>query len=58
MNADNNEWLAQVRRSIDNAKCAITSNSRLSEFDLADMASQLESIAKRCRAMVQETPSG
>lgn len=53
MSPDAREWCAQVERRVDAAKTAVTSNARLPDSELAEIASQLETIKKRCRALVE-----
>ena len=52
MNADAAEWYDQVERRIDAAKIAVTSNARLPDSELAEIASQLESAKKSCRRLL------
>lgn len=58
MSPDDTAWLKQVEQRIDAAKCAVTSNGRLSETELAKLASDLETIKKRARALLQEGERG
>lgn len=50
---DNEAWLSQLRRHIDAAKCCAESNHRLATTDLVALASDLESIYKRARALLE-----
>lgn len=52
--ADTREWVQCVRRAADHLKTAITSNGRLPDTDLAALASDAESLFKRCRKLVEE----
>lgn len=49
---DDQEWVRQVSRRIDEAKCSLTSNSRLPDMALAKLASDLEGIKKAARALL------
>lgn len=51
--ADDRAWLDQVRRHIDACKTSVTSNGRLDNAKLTDIASRLESIFKECRTMLE-----
>lgn len=54
MSPDNASWLASVRRRIDEAKIAVTSNARLNDSALAELASRLEQVWKDARAQVAD----
>lgn len=51
--ADQKQWLESVRRDIDKAKVSVTSNQRLDETTLARFASELESVYKGCRTLLE-----
>lgn len=53
MNPDDQAWLQQLRRRIDDAKCCAESNHRLPTSELVTLASDLESIYKRARALLE-----
>ena len=56
---DDEAWLAQCRKRIDDAKIAVESNGRLAVVERTELASRLESIYKQARGLiVQEDARG
>ncbi len=57
MTADTQAWLESVERRKDDLKTAITSNGRLLDGELAELASTVETVYKRCRQLAEDAPS-
>jgi L-alanine-DL-glutamate epimerase-like enolase superfamily enzyme len=53
MMPDDEAWLTQCRKRIDDAKIAVESNGRLAAQERVELASQLESVFKRARGLVE-----
>lgn len=51
---DDEAWLSQCRKRIDDAKIAVESNARLSVNERAKLASQLESVFKQARGLMEQ----